>query len=304
MKFKIVIVAFLLVLCGSVWAQKKVAVVKPYLEGNASAININIVKQTLVSTILKTEGYSAFSRNEIDAIFSEQQFQYGGDVNDATRKKLGDMYGADLLCISQIVGSGGELLMSAMLIDVQTAEILSSPDPIVVKATTQKVQESAKKLAEQLLNPMAISQDPIVAVDKPSKKEEPRQPEPKQPEPRQPEKPKVMYTGNVATDVSPTPLANMDNGSVLYVAISDENEKLNYDEAVSACRCKGDGWRLPTLDELKILERNKRNYNNLKSSYRYWAIDGDVTIDMGTGFKVTTKRSVRAKVRCVKEEKK
>ena len=107
MKFKIVIVAFLLVLCGSVGAQKKVAVVKPYLEGNTSVLHINIVKQTLVSTILKTEGYSAFSRNEIDAIFTEQSFQYGGDVNDATRKKLGDMYGADLLCISQIVGSVG-----------------------------------------------------------------------------------------------------------------------------------------------------------------------------------------------------
>lgn len=165
MKFKIVIVAFLLVLCGSVGAQKKVAVVKPYLEGNTSVLHINIVKQTLVSTILKTEGYSAFSRNEIDAIFTEQSFQYGGDVNDATRKKLGDMYGADLLCISQIVGSGGELMMSAMLIDVQTAEILASPDPIVVKAATQNVQEGAKTLAQQLLNPDGATNETTVAAN-------------------------------------------------------------------------------------------------------------------------------------------
>ena len=165
MKFKIVIVAFLLALCGSVGAQKKVAVVKPYLEGNTSVLHINIVKQTLVSTILKTEGYSAFSRNEIDAIFTEQSFQYGGDVNDATRKKLGDMYGADLLCISQIVGSGGELMMSAMLIDVQTAEILASPDPIVVKAATQNVQEGAKTLAQQLLNPDGATNETTVAAN-------------------------------------------------------------------------------------------------------------------------------------------
>ena len=153
MKRTTILIAFLWTLClGN--AQIKVAVVKPYLEGSASAIHVNLVKQSLVSTILSTEGYKAFSRNEIDAIFTEQSFQYGGDVNDATRKKIGDMYGADMLCISQIIGSGGELLMSAMLIDVQTAEIVASPEPIVVKATTQNVQTAAKNLALQLLNPV------------------------------------------------------------------------------------------------------------------------------------------------------
>ena len=43
--------------------------------------------------------------------------------------------------------------MSAMLINVQTAEIVASSEPIVVKATTENVSAAAKNLALSLLNP-------------------------------------------------------------------------------------------------------------------------------------------------------
>jgi hypothetical protein len=45
----------------------------------------------------------------------------------------------------------------------------------------------------------------------------------------------------------------------LEVAQFDFAQKMNWDLAKVACDALGDGWRLPTKDELKILYRNKSN---------------------------------------------
>ena len=253
---KSTIIIVLVFLCNCVSSQTKVAVVKPYLEGNASAIHVNLVKQTLVSTILKVDGYQAFSRAEIDAIFTEQSFQYGGDVNDATRKKIGDIYGADMLCISQIVGSGGELLISAMLIDVQTAEIKSSPEPAIVKATTDNVKTAAKIIAMQLLGMEVNDDNQIVSAGPKSstKTQKKRQ---------------LDYNAPDGTTQLP--------GTELFVAQNDEYGEYRWQEAVNKCRAKGQGWRLPTAEELMMIMKNrftKENPQGLFSNFDggwYWS---------------------------------
>jgi hypothetical protein len=47
-------------------------------------------------------------------------------------------------------------------------------------------------------------------------------------------------------------------------------EKMTWEEAKKACESLGDGWRLPTKDELNILYLNKKNFNGIVDN-SYWS---------------------------------
>lgn len=289
-------------------AQQKVAI----LETVDKAQNISygkklLLRSSLTTAISNTPGYEGFDRVDMASIASEQEFQRTGYVSDSQIKQLGVATGAAYVLVAEAAwldeDTKSDLIITARIIDVETFGIKSSAEEVTgVKADEMK--KMCAGLAKKLLNPTVVVQNTVQS--KPVKQEKLKQQEkPVQPvAPVQQVSQPVMPVGNAPDMASPTPLTTMADGTVLYVAMSDEDEKLNYDEACEACKNKGEGWRLPTLAELKILEKHKKSYSNLNTSYRYWAIDGDVTIDMSTGFKVTTKKSVKAKVRCVKEEKK
>lgn len=291
-------------------AQQKVAI----LETVDKAQNISygkklLLRSSLTTAISNTPGYEGFDRVDMASIASEQEFQRTGYVSDSQIKQLGVATGAAYVLVAEAAwldeDTKSDLIITARIIDVETFGIKSSAEDVTgVKADEMK--KMCAGLAKKLLGPTVIAQNAAVTPSKPAKQEKPKQQEkPVQPvAPVQQVSQPVMPVSNISVMTNPTPLTTMADGTVLYVAMSDEDEKLNYDEACEACRRKGEGWRLPTLAELKILEKHKKDYSNLNTSYRYWAIDGGLTIDMSNGFKVTTKKSVRAKVRCVKEEKK
>ena len=56
----------------------------------------------------------------------------------------------------------------------------------------------------------------------------------------------------------------------LYLFSYDEPEKLNRPDAVCACQNKGDGWRLPTLNELQVLASQNAG---LTAGNTYWTMD-------------------------------
>ncbi len=56
----------------------------------------------------------------------------------------------------------------------------------------------------------------------------------------------------------------------LYLFSYDEPEKLNRPDAVCACQNKGDGWRLPTLNELQVLASQNAG---LTTGNTYWTMD-------------------------------
>lgn len=56
----------------------------------------------------------------------------------------------------------------------------------------------------------------------------------------------------------------------LYVFSYDEPEKMNRPEAVCACQNKGDGWRLPTLNELQVMASQNAGLTEGKT---YWTMD-------------------------------
>ena len=63
-----------------------------------------------------------------------------------------------------------------------------------------------------------------------------------------------MFAQNDNANVQPPQGAVLVPGTAdLYTTPYDEVSKMQRNAAVSACGCKGDGWRLPTLGELQIM---------------------------------------------------
>jgi len=55
----------------------------------------------------------------------------------------------------------------------------------------------------------------------------------------------------------------------IEVAQFDFSEKMNLRQAENACKALGNGWRLPTITESKILFQNKNMISNIKNDI-YW----------------------------------
>ena len=56
----------------------------------------------------------------------------------------------------------------------------------------------------------------------------------------------------------------------LEIAQYDFEEQLTWDEAINACAALGDGWRLPTRQELNEIVAHKENIEGLTATY-YWS---------------------------------
>ena len=52
--------------------------------------------------------------------------------------------------------------------------------------------------------------------------------------------------------------------------MTDDLGKMTWDDAKKACENLGDGWRLPTKDELNVLYENKDKIGGFASNY-YWS---------------------------------
>ena len=125
---KIVILLFLSIAC-TVSAQKKVALLEPR-EGEGSSpvtgMEKAMVRGELRKSIVNHTGYEAFTRADIDQMMKEQDFQRTGNVSEEDIHRMGEMSGADFLCISTLTKSNTEFYLEAYLIDVETGKI-SSP---------------------------------------------------------------------------------------------------------------------------------------------------------------------------------
>ena len=96
----------------------------------------------------------------------------------------------------------------------------------------------------------------------------------------------ILMLGSCGANESVTALStvNVDGREVSTIKIGTETKrrsdnlevmtkdlgKMQWDDAVKACADLGDGWRLPTKDELNILYENKDNIGGFANSY-YWS---------------------------------
>ena len=57
----------------------------------------------------------------------------------------------------------------------------------------------------------------------------------------------------------------------IEIAQYDFPEQMNWKDANKACAELGDGWRLPTKDELNTLYQNKNEIGNFSEDKQYWS---------------------------------
>ena len=62
----------------------------------------------------------------------------------------------------------------------------------------------------------------------------------------------------------------------LEVMTEDLEGRYTWDDAMKACADLGDGWRLPTKDELNLLYENKEKIGGFASDYYWSSTEGDL----------------------------
>ena len=148
------------------FSQTNVAVIEPIVEdGVVSTIEKAILRSKLMSSITNKEvGYEAFSRADIDAIMREQNFQYSGIVDDATRLKLGSLGGVDCLCISKLAEGGGYLNIEVYLVNVQTGRIENTANKLILK-DIPSLESAAVELGKQLVGLDVLEQQRAALIE-------------------------------------------------------------------------------------------------------------------------------------------
>ncbi len=105
-------------------AKKQVAILEPMaVTEGVGIMHRSMVRGEMVKAIGRQEGYAAFTRQDIDQIMNEHNFQASGMVDDATRKRLGAMQGVDYVCITKITLDGKSFYLEASLVNIETGQI-------------------------------------------------------------------------------------------------------------------------------------------------------------------------------------
>lgn len=127
MKKSIILVVLFLASTLALTAQTKKVALLETLNGDKAVqvkgIEMNMVRGELRKAISNQVGFQAFTRTDIDQLMKEHGFQNSGMVSDSQRKRLGEMSGADYICVSTLTKSDTEFYLEAYLIDIETGEI-------------------------------------------------------------------------------------------------------------------------------------------------------------------------------------
>jgi TolB-like protein len=83
------------------------------------------VIEEIVFLFVESRRFRIVDRRSLDAVRSEINFQYSGDVDDNSAMAIGRMLGASIVITGSIGGTGNTRRLRAKALNVQTAEILA-----------------------------------------------------------------------------------------------------------------------------------------------------------------------------------
>ncbi len=97
--------------------------------------------------------YKAVERTEqmLKLLNKEHEYQRSGAVDDSQIASLGQQLGVDVVVVVDISSLGEEAFVSAKIIDVTTAEIISSGSEAMEKIGLAAAKAAADKVSKQLL---------------------------------------------------------------------------------------------------------------------------------------------------------
>lgn len=134
--------------------KKQVAILDPVaVTKEVTVMHRSMVRGEMQKAIGRQEGYAAFSRQDIDQIMNEHNFQSSGMVDEATRKRLGAMQGVDYVCITKITKEGDNFYLEASLVNIETGQI-SNPATqfgILTEGSLVSMIQACEKLGAELV---------------------------------------------------------------------------------------------------------------------------------------------------------
>ncbi len=134
--------------------KQTIALLEPRLGDGSTAVTSMekaMVRGELRKAIVKFDGFDALTRADIDQMMKEQNFQRTGMVSEAQIKKLGEMSGADYICISTLTKYNTEFYLEAYLIHLESG-VISNP-------ASQLGELENGKLANMLPTCQALAQE-------------------------------------------------------------------------------------------------------------------------------------------------
>ena len=125
-KFMVVVISMFL-LCSICMAEvKNVAVFKFDTKGGVSADEADIVTELFIAELASKENIKVVDRSNFDKILREMKFQASDWSDNAKTAQLGKALNATAVIRGQLMKTSGTIYMIVTLIDVKTAEVLSS----------------------------------------------------------------------------------------------------------------------------------------------------------------------------------
>lgn len=163
------IVALLLCCISLYSAAQKIALIEPRSgEGSTeiSGMEKAMVRGELRKAIVNHTGFEAFTRADIDQLMKEQDFQRTGNVSKDDIHRMGEMSGADYLCISTLNKSDNEFYLEAYLINVETGAISNPASQYgeLINGKLANMLPVCQALAQELLGTTKPIAQPVITT--------------------------------------------------------------------------------------------------------------------------------------------
>jgi hypothetical protein len=135
-----------------------VAIIEPKAGQQITAGDIKTFRGTIGEFISASNKYQLVDRMHIERVIKEQKFQREGLVNPATMKKLGNMMGANIICVIDLLRERGAFNAEIMLIDVESGKIYNNVHAIAEKDNPMELKKLAETMSGRLLKIESPSQ--------------------------------------------------------------------------------------------------------------------------------------------------
>ena len=227
----------------------RIAVLDPTTGGTAMDETKLAVQEIISSTIVATGKYIVIERPMFDKILKEQAFQNSDVADNSQATEIGKLAGAHKVVLSAVSMVGGRNMLSIKMIDVATAsidgkhsktKICNSNDLLdIVEPLTMEMLGLEANYAKQTIDFTQPQRQTPIETPKPHTK----------------------------------PYIDIEQLS-FYIWKQDEVGFLDWKMAHEVCSVKGEGWRLPTTDELQKMSffiNDIKNMNGYNNNFKYWS---------------------------------
>jgi len=152
--------------------EMKMALLQPRVAEGSDAcrpIELNMVRGELRKAFGWQSNFQVLTRTDVDQMLKELGFQQSGMVDDNQRKKVGEMTGAQYICVSTITKDGTQLYIESYLVNVESGQMTNPATQYanVLNNDYSTLQNPCNELAKEMLGELGGVPQKSVQVETP-----------------------------------------------------------------------------------------------------------------------------------------